>query len=418
LEDSFVILASEDELEELDTTDTDSNTDSEDRDSISVIPEESEDCCSEYPREADFDLAIKMVYNYDTESNTYAILQNMSNEMVPAQKVFLNDEENIWNNGHHAKKKRLKAHPNIVDMSGVFVGAVPYLPGAKEHYPMALPQRLYDDGSGRNETMFLVMKRYSHTLRDFLHESSSVSAYARIVLLTQLSEAVVHLSSQGVAHRDVKSDNILVDTTGPLPQLVLGDFGCCLKQENESLHVLYHTDYINKGGNGALMAPEIACAIPGFGVYLDYTKADIWAVGAVAYEIFGMDNPFYRSSSRQTRLDSRTYVDEQLPELPENMPVTVKKVVKMMTRKNPRERPSAILVANMLQIILWAPESWQTAPPSEQTVMDWVVQLTVQMLYRSLEANHNMSNVEFILKKSFLARVNFTDLMKAIHLMF
>lgn len=61
------------------------------------------------------------------------------------------------------------------------------------------------------------------------------------------------------------------------------------------------------------MAPEIKCAEPGDKHVLDYSKADLWAAGSLAYEIFGMENPFYSCSCH---LDSLYYKEEELPELP------------------------------------------------------------------------------------------------------
>ena len=58
------------------------------------------------------------------------------------------------------------------------------------------------------------------------------------------------------------------------------------------------------------MAPEIKTAVPGPDSILDYTKADLWAAGALAYEIFGAVNPFYGY------LDARHYSEEDLPVLP------------------------------------------------------------------------------------------------------
>lgn len=43
------------------------------------------------------------------------------------------------------------------------------------------------------------------------------------------------------------------------------------------------------------MAPEIICQQPGVFSYLDYRKSDLWAAGTVAYELFGLNNPFSSS---------------------------------------------------------------------------------------------------------------------------
>ena len=44
----------------------------------------------------------------------------------------------------------------------------------------------------------------------------------------------------------------------------------------------------------ALMAPEVKTAIPGTFSYINYSKADVWAVGAVPHEIFGAPKPVLR----------------------------------------------------------------------------------------------------------------------------
>lgn len=54
------------------------------------------------------------------------------------------------------------------------------------------------------------------------------------------------------------------------------------------------------------MAPEVANATPGIFSFIDYSKVDVWAAGAISYEIFGTPNPFY--GTRNSRgLDSRNY---------------------------------------------------------------------------------------------------------------
>ena len=67
----------------------------------------------------------------------------------------------------------------------------------------------------------------------------------------------------------------------------------------------YRTYDTDKGGNAALMAPEVALARPGTFVNIRYDKSDLWTAGTIAYEMFGQINPFYRDKDRL--LDSRTY---------------------------------------------------------------------------------------------------------------
>lgn len=119
---------------------------------------------------SNFPLAIKMMFNYDAESNATAILRAMYRETVPARKHCQNDELAVWEQRMADNKRVLPAHPNIVAMYCVFADRVPDLPGSSKMYPDALPARINPEGSGRNMSLFLLMKRYfrNHNHADFL----------------------------------------------------------------------------------------------------------------------------------------------------------------------------------------------------------------------------------------------------------
>lgn len=74
-------------------------------------------------------------------------------------------------------------------------------------------------------------------------------------------------------------------------------------------------------------------AVPGRGVVIDYSKADAWAVGAISYEIFGQNNPFYRAVG----LESRSYQEKQLPCLPSGVLVDVQLVIHLLLKRNPNK---------------------------------------------------------------------------------
>lgn len=106
-----------------------------------------------------FPLAIKMMFNYDAESNASAILRAMYRETVPARRHYGNDELAIWEQRLAENTMTLPSHPNIVVMYYVFADRIPMLPGSWGMYPDALPTRINPNGSGRNMSLFLVMKR-------------------------------------------------------------------------------------------------------------------------------------------------------------------------------------------------------------------------------------------------------------------
>ena len=87
------------------------------------------------------------------------------------------------------------------------------------------------------------------------HVSPRVSS----LLLTQLLEGIVHCTSHGVAHRDLKTDNLLLDESchGHCPRLLIIDFGSCLADSRWGLKLPFITVETDRGGNVRLMAPEV-----------------------------------------------------------------------------------------------------------------------------------------------------------------
>ncbi|EPB73395.1 hypothetical protein ANCCEY_07510 [Ancylostoma ceylanicum] len=155
-------------------------------------------------------------------------------------------------------------HPNVVRVLTAFVDRMPILDDAKVVYPDALPTApFYEMIINEPRTMFIVMKRYRMTLRDYLVDlkRKCEDRTARI-LFGQLLEGCVFLYNNIVAQRDMKSDNILLEFDDPeeVPHLVISDFGCALA--TGSWLVKYVDDTIDLGGNRRTRAPEIVVAKP------------------------------------------------------------------------------------------------------------------------------------------------------------
>jgi PTEN induced putative kinase 1 len=77
--------------------------------------------------------------------------------------------------------------------------------------------------------------------------------------------------------------------------------------------------------------PQVSTAHSGPSAVIDYSKADTWAVGAIAYEIFGLANPFYGQGS--AHLESRSYQEAQLPEMPESVPPEARRLVRSLLQR-------------------------------------------------------------------------------------
>ena len=101
--------------------------------------------------------------------------------------------------------------------------------------------------------------RFSGTLHEYISKhKDNLHTKTSLALLAQLLEGLRHLNINGVAHRDLKSDNILVnESANGMPHLVITDFGCCLAEKRLGLKLPFETDETSKGGNAELMAPEV-----------------------------------------------------------------------------------------------------------------------------------------------------------------
>ncbi|KAK5924429.1 hypothetical protein CgunFtcFv8_001296 [Champsocephalus gunnari] len=313
-----------------------------------------------------FPLAIKMMWNFGAGSSSEAILSSMSQELVPAGRLALYKKGEEPLDGHFGfLPRRVSAHPNVIRVHRAFTAEVPLLPGAREEYPDVLPARLNPGGLGNNRTLFLVMKSYPGTLRQFL-SGNQPSRRQRVLMLLQLLEGVQHLCSEGVAHRDLKTDNILLelDSAG-CPRLVISDFGCCLSQSDCSLQLPFNSMWVSRGGNACLMAPEVSSASPGRASVIDYRKADGWAVGAL--------------------------------------------VIQLLLRRSPSKRPSARVAANMLHLSLWG---GGRALSDLRKLSEWLLCQSAVVLLGGCSGPGGCT-VEAELQRSFLSNLDLEELRTA-----
>uniref|UniRef100_A0A8C8TGM9 Serine/threonine-protein kinase PINK1, mitochondrial n=1 Tax=Peromyscus maniculatus bairdii TaxID=230844 RepID=A0A8C8TGM9_PERMB len=326
-----------------------------------------------------FPFAIKMMWNISAGSSSEAILSTMSQELVPASRVALDGEYGgVTYRRSRGGPKKLAPHPNIIRVLRAFTSSVPLLPGALADYPDVLPPRLHPEGLGHSRTLFLVMKNYPCTLRQYLQEHTPSPRLATMMTL-QLLEGVDHLVQQGIAHRDLKSDNILVELdSDSCPWLVISDFGCCLADERIGLQLPFTSWYVDLGGNGSLMAPEVSTALPGPRAVIDFSKADTWAVGAIAYEIFGLANPFYGQG--RAHLESRSYQEAQLPEMPKSVPPDARQLVRSLLQRETSKRPSARVAANVLHLSLWGEHLLALKNLKLDKMIGWLLQQSAATL--------------------------------------
>ena len=98
-------------------------------------------------------------------------------------------------------------------------------------------------------------------------------------ILRKTVEGLLYLHSRGIVHRDIKSDNVLLNSKGDIK---LADFGYATQLTCQRRQT------VSKVGTVCWMAPEIVCKIK---KHYDH-KADIWSLGIFAFELAEGEPPY------------------------------------------------------------------------------------------------------------------------------
>ncbi|KAI5071459.1 hypothetical protein GOP47_0013710 [Adiantum capillus-veneris] len=174
------------------------------------------------------------------------------------------------------------------------------------------------------------------TLKNFLirHIRKKLTFKVVMQLALDLSRGLSYLHSQSIIHRDVKSENMLLDKR---MNLKIADFGVArVEAQNPK-------DMTGETGTLGYMAPEVLAGKP-------YNrKCDVYSFGICLWETYCCDMPYPDLSFAE--MTSAVVKQNLRPEIPKCCPSALATVMKKCWDANPDKRPTMEEVVHMLEAI-------------------------------------------------------------------
>ena len=143
--------------------------------------------------------------------------------------------------------------------------------------------QLYAFGRGEDGTPYLAMEFIAgRTLGSIVGERGALPEPEVREILEQLCDALVEAHKQGVVHRDLKPDNVMISTTQAGRVKIL-DFGIAKLTRTAAPRITQNGEIL---GTPQYMAPEQLSE------HATDERTDIYALGLIGYELLTGDVPF------------------------------------------------------------------------------------------------------------------------------
>jgi serine/threonine-protein kinase len=195
---------------------------------------------------------------------------------------------------------------------------------ARLHHPHLLP--LYDSGEAQGVLYYVTPYIEGGSLRDLLGAQGRIPLGRALRLARETADALDYAHRQGVIHRDVKPENILLDEG----HAIVADFGVARAVSAAADSNLTQTGMMV--GTPSYMSPEQASDAPLDG------RCDIYALGCVLFEMVAGQPPFTGSTPIAIFAQRITGPAPTLAEVGASAPPAVQELVARALAQRPDDR--------------------------------------------------------------------------------
>jgi protein kinase-like protein len=187
---------------------------------------------------------------------------------------------------------------------------------------------IYKVGGYKNEVLYIVMRCVDGpSIRKLLETEQRLPIADAARVTRQVAEALAHAHRHGIVHRDIKPDNILLDSTG---RVVVTDFGIAKAAEAATTAQLTTEGMVV--GTPQYMSPEQATGDSTDG------RSDVYSLGVVLYQMLAGTPPFDGETAQAILMKQATATPVPIRRLRRDVSQPLAEVLERMLAKDPAER--------------------------------------------------------------------------------
>jgi len=201
---------------------------------------------------------------------------------------------------------------------------------ARLRHPFILP--LYDSGEALGRLYFVMPYIDGESLRGRLVRDGRVPCAQAVEITRQVADALYAAHAEGVIHRDVKPENILIAKSG---HALLADFGIARATDAQT-HTATQVGITI--GTVAYMSPEQA-----MGERTIDARSDIYSLGCVLYEMLSGSVPFEGPTAMSVLSKHLTAPPPDIRQQRDDVALAVAATLLQALAKDPGDRPATAL---------------------------------------------------------------------------